>query len=68
MLLDTSPEVDTAIDPSPILLIRKAEYLFERHQPEEAYRLSRMAYTIDPFYWQGLLVYIARMADLQLKT
>ena len=72
MLLGTSPENNAALDisttPSPVLLIRKAEFLFEHQQPEEAYRLSRLAYTIDPFYWQGLLVYIASMADLQLKT
>eukprot|EP01038_Epipyxis_sp_PR26KG_P012333 gene12333-16542_t len=50
------------------LLVRQAEYFFENHLLEECYRLSRHAYTIDPYLSQGLLIYIASMVELGLKT
>ena len=49
-------------------LVREAEYSFNHQQVEEAYRLSRHAYTIDPFDSRGLTVYIASMVELKLKT
>ncbi len=53
---------------SALWLTRKAEHSYEQQQPEEAYRMARQAYTIDPFDWRGLLIYIASMVDLKLKT
>ena len=49
-------------------MARSAEYKYDQHFSEEAYRLSRHAYTLDPFDPRGLLVYIASMVDLNLKT
>jgi len=54
--------------PSAIWLVHRAEQLYERQRPEDAYRLARQAYTMDPFDWRGLSVYIAAMVDLGLKT
>ena len=81
MLLNESPEnvddVNTDSDSndnienhmkSAIWLARSAEYKYDQHFSEEAYRLSRHAYTLDPFDPRGLLVYIASMVDLNLKT
>ena len=53
---------------SPLRLVRKAEYLYERQHHDEAYRLARQAYTLDPYDWRGNLVYIAAMVDLKLKN
>lgn len=53
---------------SAIWLARSAEYKYDQHFSEEAYRLSRHAYTLDPFDPRGLMVYIASMVDLNLKT
>ena len=49
-------------------LIQSAECSYDNYLPEEAYRLSRQAYSMDPFDNRGLLVYIASMIDLNLKT
>ena len=49
-------------------LVQNAEYLYDNYQSEEAYRLSRQAYSLDPFNNRGLLIYIASMVDLNLKT
>lgn len=54
--------------PSPMMLVRRAEHLFERHCPTDAYRLARQAYTVDPFDSRGLIIYIATMVELGLKT
>lgn len=59
---------DLVAGPSAIWLVHRAEQLYERQCPEDAYRLARQAYTMDPFDWRGLLVYIAAMVDLGLKT
>jgi tetratricopeptide (TPR) repeat protein len=49
-------------------LARNAEHLYDRMQPEEAYRLARQAYTSDLFDTRGLLVYIACLLELKMKT
>ncbi|CAM9179956.1 unnamed protein product, partial [Ectocarpus fasciculatus] len=50
-------------------LAQQAEYMYSRCRPEEAYRLAREAYIIDPFDWNGgVLVYIVSMVELGLKT
>ena len=50
-------------------LAQQAEYMYSRCRPEEAYRLAREAYIIDPFDWKGgVLVYIVSMVELGLKT
>jgi len=54
--------------PSAMVLVRRAERLFEMQYPTEAYRLARQAYTLDPFDTRGLLVYIASMVELSLKA
>ena len=69
------PNTSTAPGPAPappvnaLWLVKKAEHCFERLQHSaEAYRLSRMAYGLDPFCEAGLLLYIAAMLDLGIKT
>ena len=47
---------------------RHAEQLYDKMQPAEAYRLARQAYTSDPFDSRGLLVYIACLLELKMKT
>ena len=49
-------------------LARNAEHLYDRMLPEEAYRLARQAYTSDPSDSKGLLVYIACLLELKMKT
>ena len=49
-------------------LVRQAEYNFNHQFIEDAYRLARHAYTIDPFDNSGLIIYIASMVELKLKT
>ena len=50
-------------------LVHKAEYCYEQlHNSVESYRLSRLAYGMDPFNEAGLLLYIASMLDLNIKT
>ena len=53
---------------SAMMLVRRAEHFFEQQCPTDAYRLARQAYTLDPFDARGLLVYIATMVELGLKT
>ena len=54
--------------PSAMMLVRRAGHFFEMQAPMDAYRLARQAYTLDPFDGRGLLVYIASMVELGLKT
>ena len=54
--------------PAAAWLARRAEHLYERRRTEEAYRLARQAYTADPYDARGLLVYVACLADLAMKT
>jgi tetratricopeptide (TPR) repeat protein len=49
-------------------LARKAAYCFEHQKVGEAYRLSRHAYSMDPYDERGLLIYLACMVELHLKT
>eukprot|EP01036_Dinobryon_divergens_P022778 gene22778-31072_t len=49
-------------------LVRQAEFNFNHQFIEDAYRLARHAYTIDPFDNRGLIIYIASMVELKLKT
>ena len=67
---ESAQEKDWAAEacPSPMMLVRRAEHLFERHYPTDAYRLARQAYTVDPFDSRGLVIYIATMVELGLKT
>ena len=37
-------------------MVRRAEYALDRQMNEEAYRLARAAYTLDPFDTRGLLI------------
>lgn len=77
LLLDEIPEMGvpeslsglpTEIPVNAISLVRQAENCLEHQRYEDAYKISRQAYTIDPFDKRGLLVYIASMVDLCLKT
>lgn len=47
---------------------RCAEACFVRNRIDDAYRLSRQAYTVDPYNKSGLAVYVACLASLQLKS
>ena len=49
-------------------MARQAEQLYDNMRPDEAYVLARTAYTTDPFDSRGLLVYIACLLELKLKT
>lgn len=49
-------------------MARNAEQLYDRMQPEQAYRLARQAYTQDPFDPRSLLIYIACLLELKMKT
>ena len=49
-------------------MARNAEILYDRMLPEESYRLARQAYNLDPFGPRGLLVYIACLLQLKMKT
>lgn len=62
-------DVDSGCSLSAPWLVRKAEFAYDRlHSSEEAYRLARQAYAVDPFDERGLLIYVASMVDLQLKN
>lgn len=59
----------SALPMNALWLVRKAEYCYEQlHNSVESYRLSRLAYSLDPFNEAGLLLYIASMLDLNIKT
>jgi hypothetical protein len=49
-------------------LVRQAEFNFNHQFIEDAYRLARHAYTIDMHDNRGLIIYIASMVELKLKT
>lgn len=67
--VNTDSTKDLIMKPeSAIWLVRRAEQLYDQLHTEDAYRLARQAYTMDPFDWRGLLVYIASMVSLSLKT
>ena len=53
---------------SSLVLVKRAEQLFDNQYPAAAYRLARQAYVLDPFDSKGLLVYVAAMVELQLTT
>ena len=53
---------------SSMILVKRAERLYDNQYPAEAYRLARQAYVLDPFDSKGLLVYVAAMVQLQLTT
>jgi anaphase-promoting complex subunit 6 len=60
------PGIDMRL--SSIVLVKRAECLYENQYPAESYRLARQAYIMDPFDTKGLLVYIASMVELNLTT
>jgi anaphase-promoting complex subunit 6 len=65
----SSAEVELQAQPlSPISLVQQAEYLYSQQHQEEAYRIARQAYAIDPYDWRGNLIYVATMVDLGLKN
>lgn len=66
----SSTEIGSGIESSPsaVTLVRRAEYLFDMQCSTDAYRLARQAYTLDPFDSRGLMIYIATMVELGLKT
>lgn len=49
-------------------LVHKSKYALKVQNFHDAYRFSRHAYTIDPYDERGLMVYIASMTELGLKT
>jgi anaphase-promoting complex subunit 6 len=60
---------ERAGQPNATSLAHRADYMYSRCRPEEAYRLAREAYLIDPFDWSGgILVYIVSMVELGLRT
>lgn len=62
-------ETEYNIQPiSALALVQQAEYMYSTHHYEEAYRLARQAYSIDPYDWRGNLIYVATMVDLGLKN
>lgn len=68
-ILSAEDEVELQAQPlSPISLVQQAEYLYRQQHHEEAYRLARQAYSIDPYDWRGNLIYVATMVDLGLKN
>ncbi len=65
----SAPAANIPAITSSLHLIRQAEYSYEvQHHSVEAYRLSRAAYTIDPFNAHGLVLYVSSMVDLGMKT
>ena len=58
----------SVVFPSASILVRQAEQLYEAQCPEEAHRVARQAYAIDQYDSRGVLIYIACMVDLGLKT
>ena len=69
--LESNPIESTEINIQPIsalALVQQAEYMYSGHHHEEAYRLARQAYSIDPYDWRGNLIYVATMVDLGLKN
>ena len=53
---------------SPMWLARCAELSFRQQYMDDAYRLARQAYTLDPYNNRGLAIYIASMVELKLKA
>jgi hypothetical protein len=61
--LELDPQTVSAIS-----LVHQAEYMYSHQHHEEAYRLARQAYSIDPYDLRGNLIYVATMVDLGLKN
>lgn len=53
---------------SALSLVKQAEYMYSNQHHEEAYRLARHAYSIDPYDWRGIIIYVATMVNLGLKN
>jgi len=68
VLSSPGPDIAIRLGESPVWMVRRAEYALNRQFYEDAYRLARAAYTIDPFDMRGLNIYIASMVELRLKT
>lgn len=51
-----------------VWLSQRAKYLYACQDIGESYRLSRLAYVLDPYDERALYVYIASMVELELKT
>jgi anaphase-promoting complex subunit 6 len=49
-------------------MVVRAERLYEQYFSDKACRLARKAYSLDPYNWRGLSIYIACLCDLEYKT
>jgi hypothetical protein len=58
----------SSVPVSAMALVQQAEFMYSHQHHEEAYRLARQAYSIDPYDSRGNLIYIATMVDLGLKN
>ena len=50
------------------LMILQAERLYAHSQSDRACRLARKAYSLDPYKWRGLAIYVACLCDMEYKT
>jgi anaphase-promoting complex subunit 6 len=50
------------------LLVRQAEYYYNKQRSDEAYKLAVKAYHMDPFDKRCLVIYIATLVDLGFKN
>lgn len=49
-------------------MVLQAERLYHLHFSEKACRIARRAYSLDPYNWRCLTVYIAALTDMEYKT
>ena len=49
-------------------MVTQAERLYHLHFSERACRIARRAYSLDPYNWRCLSVYIAALTDMEYKT
>jgi len=59
---------DASDQVSALSLVTKASFLFQNGCMEDAFRVAAQAYLIDPYDWQGNLIYIGTMVNLSLKN
>ena len=49
-------------------MVLQAERLYHLHFSERACRVARRAYSLDPYNWRCLSIYIAALTDMEYKT
>ena len=49
-------------------MVLQAERLYHLHHSDKACRIARRAYSLDPYNWRCLSIYIAALTDMEYKT